>query len=378
MSQCQIHYSPVELHFKGTINAQTKNSTTQPTWFLRWMDIKGRVSYSELRILKFYAPMKDLNLLANEFLKSNFDFAKGEICFQSTTDIKRLRVQSLIEAQFEQALFYFQIRSLSSQSLFQDFLKVPDLTLRDNFNWSVGDDCSSEKFQVVQQQGYQVIKLKMSAHFQENLSYLIDLTTTPGFEFFKWRLDFNSALNFDEVYSLLETISGDIRPFFSYQEDPCPFDFNHWNELNQIIPVAVDFELDTLLEKMNYPSEVFFNCPNVIIKPSLTSRSKLTKFMKYFPKTYVTMTSSMQSAFGLFVDYFQQFLLRQSIQNFNSDIGFGTLQLLSGEAPFKDILIVQLLTQKQAVWKQEWLNEIFEALKHDIHIELEKKTWFEL
>ncbi len=63
-----------------------------------------------------------------------------------------------------------------------------------------------------------------------------------------WRLDFNSTLDeitFLEFINLLE--KNNFLSDIEFIEDPLPWCESKWNRFNQLIPLAIDFEIDTFL-----------------------------------------------------------------------------------------------------------------------------------
>lgn len=137
----------------------------------------------------------------------------------------------------------------------------------------------------IKDQGFDTVKCKYK---KEDLAILRKIISFD----FKVRLDFNSAFHIDEVFNFLNQLSDGEKSQIEFIEDPCPYDYLNWQQLNKEIPLAMDFESDFVHWQQKPP---FNYC---IFKPARDDQGFLLKqVVKHQFK--VVVTSSLDHPVGL-------------------------------------------------------------------------------
>lgn len=68
---------------------------------------------------------------------------------------------------------------------------------------------------------------------------------THDFPSISWRLDANALFTAKEIHSFWAGLSATTRRHIQFIEDPCRYDFENWNNLEEEgIPLAIDFEIN--------------------------------------------------------------------------------------------------------------------------------------
>lgn len=131
------------------------------------------------------------------------------------------------------------------------------------------------------------VKLKLGSNYQTILESLMGQGWIGEKVF---RLDFNSCLKADEASQAFHWIKENFKSKIQYVEDPCPIDKKVWKELNQIIPVAADWQMDFA------EPEVF---SFVILKPTRQDYQEVANFCKQ-KNLQLVVTSSMDHSLGIY------------------------------------------------------------------------------
>lgn len=341
----QIYIFPYEIKAKSLLNSFGQMSTEG--CLIRWQDAEGVVSYSDCPLLKKVSLEFSLENLVKELKKCNFSFSKQQFITNSTS-----QCADLIKAQWQLASLFLEQINLKKSNISKvenNYLVTNEALLNREFLFDL------------KEQGYRKIKVKMKSSFEENLKILIDLTTTVGFDFFKWRLDFNAGMNGQEAIDLFENLSPDLLQFIDYVEDPCVFDTTTWSHLNKILPVAIDLELSSYLLKPNVEEAPF---QYLIFKPSLQNFENLKQIVLK-NNLKVVVTSSMQGPLGVYQD--AMYAQKLSDQNIHVDkvVGCGTLHLFENLNPFESMKLLPALNfpMKDLIINFEICKEMTEILE---------------
>ncbi|MCB0407742.1 MAG: hypothetical protein KDD34_06010, partial [Bdellovibrionales bacterium] len=99
---------------------------------------------------------------------------------------------------------------------------------------------TEEKIQILKQQGYTHIKLKLGRDLDFETKQL--KKHFNQLNSFQWRLDFNESLTVEAFQTWWHENKNILRPLLDYIEDPMPFDAAAWETLNA--PIALDRGLD--------------------------------------------------------------------------------------------------------------------------------------
>jgi O-succinylbenzoate synthase len=136
--------------------------------------------------------------------------------------------------------------------------------------------------------GYQIVKFKIGIDLEQEIQILNNIAKeTTGL---KWRLDGNIRLSHSDWEYFWDHISPLAKMGIQYVEDPFPFEIESWKNWNQIIPLALDFALDSespqLIEAARIKAFDVY-----VAKPSRQDVSSL--FLKIPSLTKISITSQL-------------------------------------------------------------------------------------
>lgn len=131
-----------------------------------------------------------------------------------------------------------------------------------------------------------VVKLKLGPDYQQVLK---SLTLNEWVREKLFRFDFNACLSFAEARLAVKWIQEHFKNRIQYIEDPCKFDFEVWRELNDILPLAADWQF-----QIDQP----FCYQYVIIKPARQDWKGMAQFCQQNELKF-TVTSSMDHSIGI-------------------------------------------------------------------------------
>lgn len=109
------------------------------------------------------------------------------------------------------------------------------------------------------------------------------------------RLDFNAKSDFSEFERLMSHLGPAEKARVEYVEDPVPWDIEAWQEISELVPIAIDNESEHLdLEKFSEkpPFQI------MILKPSRQDMEKAINFVNKFGLKMV-VSSSLDHPVGI-------------------------------------------------------------------------------
>lgn len=97
-----------------------------------------------------------------------------------------------------------------------------------------------------------------------------------------WRLDFNSTLNVELLQAFLNLMQqrGLSLSAVEFIEDPMPWSYQDWTYFNQLVPLALDFELDNLLTSEFETNDLNSAFQFLVYKPSRQSQWMIFDLLK--------------------------------------------------------------------------------------------------
>ena len=139
--------------------------------------------------------------------------------------------------------------------------------------------------------GFSRVKIKVGKSLDEELEFLNRASLTHNI---KIRLDFNSRLTFSGFERFVEDLSPEAKRQIEYVEDPFPYEAESWKKANELLPLAIDWELKriSLREEKPVQAEV------MVIKPTHEDvNARLEQALKWNKK--MTITSHMGHPLGV-------------------------------------------------------------------------------
>lgn len=118
----------------------------------------------------------------------------------------------------------------------------------------------------------------------------------------KWRLDANSLFNFKDILQFWKSLSSVCRQKIEFIEDPCPYEKNNWNHLEEEgLPLAIDFEISHWspngpLEASDTPTSS--NKMIFVLKPAIQKTEDWKSFFKHKTNHFL-FTSYLDHPVGL-------------------------------------------------------------------------------
>lgn len=120
---------------------------------------------------------------------------------------------------------------LKKQSLFHDLPSIKNNFLISNI--AVVDSSSLKQ---IQDQGFDILKIKVGRDFKKEMARLNDIARAG----FKMRLDFNASVSWFEFQMFFAGLDDATLENIQYVEDPCVYDVKIWGEAQKIVKIAMD------------------------------------------------------------------------------------------------------------------------------------------
>lgn len=118
---------------------------------------------------------------------------------------------------------------------------------------------------------FKILKIKLGSCLKKEVEALFKLAEkAPQC---KWRLDFNSKLNFSKFLIFLNSIRP-LHSFIDFCEDPFPYNASNWKciEEEQQISLAADFEFSKILQNSYFPKVIVLK---PAVQQSISTKSRL-------------------------------------------------------------------------------------------------------
>lgn len=164
--------------------------------------------------------------------------------------------------------------------------------VRNHFLVSNVNNINPTELGAAKQLGYIAVKLKCGVDLQAELSWIKRMTDHMGFLV---RLDFGARLKENEYVDFLSALTVEQKNKIEFVEDPFPFDLAGWRRANQIVPIALDFEIN----KIDF-SQLTGGLPFkvIIIKPARQKVERMLDLVNRYG-TKMVMTSSLDHPVGV-------------------------------------------------------------------------------
>lgn len=165
------------------------------------------------------------------------------------------------------------------------------IMLRNNAILGRIDSHTVELLDPLVKKGFSIVKLKVGQNLEEEIQMINRIALTHDV---KLRLDFNSKLTWSSFSKYLNGFSAQAKKMIEYIEDPFAYDPELWKEARQIVPLAIDWELDEVPLDQVEPVEADV----LVLKPTHQDINGRVEQAKKWKKS-VVITSHMGHPLGV-------------------------------------------------------------------------------
>ena len=96
----------------------------------------------------------------------------------------------------------------------------------------------------IKSRGFTTLKLKVGRDVQGEAEWLERIARNNPY--LSFRLDFNGNHDFANFEKFASSIPQVLKSHIDFVEDPIPYDFQAWHEASRLLPLAVDFEYESV------------------------------------------------------------------------------------------------------------------------------------
>lgn len=203
---------------------------------------------------------------------------------QQLEDMRRKK----FSAQVQQSIWFAE-RDVQARHDKKSILSY-GVPVKNNYLISSYADLTPALVKAIQEQGFETIKLKCGKDFIGEVRALNSLDGTG----LRIRLDFNASIDEAAFRKFLGELSSEVLASIEYVEDPFEYKAVHWQEMNELVPLAIDNEL----AKVEWSKVSARPFAAVVVKPAKTNvEDVLEQCLRRNIK--MTITSNMDHPVGV-------------------------------------------------------------------------------